>query len=88
MKVRCTNPRSPGWKDYGGRGISVCERWLHSFQDFFADVGPRPSDRHSIGRLENDGNYEPGNVAWQTAVEQRANRRDSRPKTQAAFQNR
>ena len=78
MKERCTNPNNPRWKDYGGRGITVCARWLRSFPSFLADVGPRPSVRHSLGRLKNDGNYEPGNVAWQTAIEQRANRRDSK----------
>ena len=84
MKERCTNPRNPRWKDYGGRGISVCARWMRSFPAFLADTGGRPSPRHSLGRLKNDGNYEPGNCAWQTPVEQRANRRDSKDRGRTA----
>jgi hypothetical protein len=66
---------NPGWKDYGGRGISMCSEWSDSFDSFLAHVGPRPSDRHSLDRIDNDGNYEPGNVRWATRKEQQANRR-------------
>jgi hypothetical protein len=74
MKERCSYPRYQGYHRYGGRGISVCERWVESFEDFFQDVGPAPSPQHSLGRLDNDGDYEPGNVAWQLATEQARNR--------------
>lgn len=77
MRRRCLNPRSKGWKNYGGRGITVCEAWLNSFETFLADVGPRPSPEHSIERKEVDGNYEPGNVIWATYSEQMNNMRKS-----------
>jgi len=74
MITRCTNPKTPQWADYGGRGIAVCARWL-DFQNFLADVGPRP-DGTSIDRYPNpDGNYESGNCRWATASEQRLNQR-------------
>ena len=74
MRERCSQPDYHGYDRYGGRGISVCQRWQESFENFLADVGPAPSPRHSLGRLDNDGNYEPGNVAWQTPTEQARNR--------------
>ena len=74
MRERCSCPRYQAYDRYGGRGIKVCERWEQSFDAFLADVGAAPSPQHSLGRLQNDGNYEPGNVAWQTAVEQAKNR--------------
>lgn len=77
MISRCTDDRNSAFKNYGGRGISVCERWLNSFDDFAADMGPRPP-RHSIERRDNDGNYEPGNCRWATASEQARNKRNSR----------
>jgi hypothetical protein len=75
MKMRCLNPTVPCFKHYGGRGIQVCERWRRSFAEFFADVGPRPSPKHTLERLDNNGHYEPGNVRWATYAEQMRNKR-------------
>lgn len=74
MKGRCSNPREASYSRYGGRGISVCNRWL-SFEGFFADMGRRPSKKHSLDRINNDGNYEPGNCRWATDTEQCNNQR-------------
>lgn len=78
MKDRCTNPSYIEWQHYGGRGIRVCDRWLHSFETFLADVGPAPSPAHSLNRLCNDGHYEPGNIAWATRGEQLRNKSTNR----------
>lgn len=78
MKARCFNPNSPAFKWYGGRGISVCEEWRNSFEAFYNHVSklPRFGDPiYSLDRINNDGNYEPGNVRWATAKEQRHNQR-------------
>jgi hypothetical protein len=76
MKDRCTNPASAHYDRYGGRGIRVCARWLDSFENFYADMGERPEPKYlySINRLDNDGDYEPGNCCWATAAEQAQNR--------------
>ena len=75
MKSRCTNKNVPGAKNYMLRGISVCERWANSFAAFLEDMGPRPSPIHSLDRINNNGNYEPGNCKWSTKREQALNRR-------------
>lgn len=73
---RCTNPKCKAWESYGGRGITVCERWL-KFENFFADMGPRAPDL-SIERIDVNGNYEPGNCKWATKKEQYNNKRNTR----------
>ena len=76
-KQRVTNPKDPRWPNYGGRGIRMCQEWLDSFEAFLSYIGPRP-DGTSLDRINNDGNYEPGNVRWATAAEQRRNQRRQR----------
>lgn len=79
MKTRVTNSNLPQWKDYGGRGIGMCDRWMRSFTAFVNDVGPCPGPEYSIDRYpNNDGNYEPGNVRWATKIEQARNARNNR----------
>lgn len=76
-KDRCHNPKSKNWSNYGRRGIVMSERWRNSYETFLADVGRRPSSKHSFDRYpDNDGNYEPGNVRWATKQEQARNRKD------------
>ena len=70
----CENPRARNFKYYGGRGIAVCDRW-HKFENFFTDMGKRPSKGLSIDRIDNDGNYTPTNCRWATKSEQRKNSR-------------
>lgn len=78
MIARCRNEGATGYHDYGARGITVCERWIGSFETFFADMGPRPSTNHSLDRFPDvNGNYEPGNVRWATKEEQERNKRNT-----------
>ncbi len=76
MIRRCTNPKEKGYHNYGGRGITVCERWRTSFENFLADMGERPSHL-MIDRINNDGNYEPGNCKWSDRKTQRRNSREA-----------
>jgi hypothetical protein len=77
MKDRCTNPKNVGWHNYGGRGITVCARWLKDFGVFLSDMGLRPEGL-TLGRIDNSGNYEPKNCSWQTRMEQANNTRVNR----------
>jgi hypothetical protein len=78
MKARCCNPKTPHFHLYGGRGITVCDRWLNSFENFLADMGAKPSKAHSLDRIDNSRGYEPGNCRWATGTMQCRNRRDNR----------
>lgn len=73
MKCRCFNPKTPEYKNYGGRGVTVCERWL-DFWTFAADMGPKPGKKYSLDRINNDGDYCPENCKWSTYTEQSRNK--------------
>jgi hypothetical protein len=75
MKKRCLNSSDKDFHYYGGRGISICPEWIDDFEAFFAELGERPSAKHSLDRINPYGNYEPGNCRWATILEQRLNTR-------------
>src|SRR6266436_6375569 len=77
MKQRCLNRTNEQYDDYGGRGITICDAWINSFEEFLQHVGekPAPKNAYSLDRIENSGNYELGNVRWATRGEQQENRR-------------
>lgn len=75
MKQRCLNPKAEAYKDYGARGIKICDRWVKSFSDFYTDVGSRPTSKHTLDRKNNNGDYSPENCRWTTWQIQNTNRR-------------
>ncbi len=78
MQRRCYDKKDKGYKNYGARGIQVCDRWLNSFTDFLADMGMKPNTKLSIERVDNDGHYEKSNCIWGTRKQQNNNRRNTR----------
>lgn len=75
MMQRCHNPKNKRFYSHGGRGIKVCERWMDSYENFLKDMGRAPTEKHSLDRKDNDGNYEPSNCKWSTKKEQANNTR-------------
>ena len=78
MKARCFNPNYQHYSHYGSRGITVCDRWLN-FKNFIADMGSRPTAKHSLDRIDNNADYSPENCKWSTNAEQQNNRRNNKP---------
>lgn len=81
MKQRCYNKKHMAYSQYGGRGITVCDKWRNSFLAFYRDMGDKPSSRHSLDRIDNNGNYEPSNCKWSTYEEQQHNTRTYKTNT-------
>lgn len=77
MRLRCLNPSNRAYPAYGGRGITVCDRWLDDFEAFLADVGAKPSARHELDRIDNNRGYEPSNCRWVTRSQNDRNRRST-----------
>lgn len=77
MRDRCLDPNNIFYEDYGGRGITIYPRWIDSFIDFFNYIGKKPSNKHSLDRMDNDGDYVPGNIQWATKREQSYNKRNT-----------
>ena len=77
MKQRCYNSKETHWRHYGGRGITVCARWRNSFEAFIDDMGRRPTPKHTLERLDVNGDYRPTNCVWATHTQQMRNRTDS-----------
>lgn len=77
MKARCYVINNNKYNEYGGRGIIVCERWLHSFENFYSDMGDKPTPKHTLDRINPDKNYEPSNCRWATQRIQQGNRRNN-----------
>lgn len=77
MKRRCLNPTRRGYENYGGRGITICQRWLDSFSNFLNDMGARPTSNHQLDRKDNEGHYTPENCHWVPKAEQNYNKRNT-----------
>lgn len=78
MKARCLNKNHQSYKYYGGRGLEICRQWVASFDSFLKDMGLAPSEKHSLDRMDVNGNYEPSNCRWATKVEQSSNMRNNK----------